>query len=192
MTNSDSRCRCRWVGDDPLYQAYHDLEWGVPVHEARALFENLCLEASQAGLAWITILRKREAYREAFAGFDAERIARFTSDDVARLLANPGIVRHRGKIEATIGNARAWLALQQKGSDASGWLWSFASPQDEPDAAERMSRALRRQGFRFLGPTSCLAFMQAVGMRNDHDPTCFRFREIAECTLASDISQTPI
>jgi DNA-3-methyladenine glycosylase I len=188
----DTRCRCHWVGADPLYQAYHDKEWGVPLREAHALFECLCLEAAQAGLAWITILRKREAYREAFAGFDAEKIARLTPDDVARLLENPGIVRHRGKIEATIGNARAWLALQQRGIDASDWLWRLASPSDGPDAAERMSRALRREGFRFLGPTSCHAFMQAVGMRNDHDPTCFRFREIAECTLASDISQTPI
>lgn len=188
----DSRCRCHWVGADPLYLTYHDREWGVPVHEPRALFESLCLEASQAGLAWITILRKRAAYREAFAGFDAEKIARFSTDDVARLLANPGIVRHRGKIEATIGNARAWLALQHRGVDVADWLWGFSSPQESPDDAERMSRALRREGFRFLGPTSCLAFMQAVGMRNDHDPTCFRFREIAECTLASDISQKPI
>lgn len=190
--SAEPSCRCHWVGHDPLYLAYHDSEWGVPQRDPLALFECLNLEAAQAGLAWITILRKREAYRDAFAGFDPGLIARFTADDVARLLENPAIVRHRGKIEATIGNARAWLALQQRGIAPSDWLWGFAGSSEGAVSAELMSRALRREGFRFLGPTTCLAFMQAVGMRNDHDPTCFRFHEIAECGHASDISQTPI
>lgn len=178
---TDALSRCAWVPDDPLYQAYHDTEWGVPRHEPRALFESLSLEGAQAGLAWITILRKREAYREAFVGFAPEQIARFSEENILRLLANPGIVRHRGKIEATIGNARAWLALQARGIIPSVWLWSFSiAGQDPMVQAEKMSRSLRSAGFRFVGPTTCHAFMQAVGMINDHAPTCFRHREIAE------------
>lgn len=181
----DARVRCGWVTTDPLYIAYHDNEWGVPQHDPRALFECLTLEGAQAGLSWLTILRKREGYRHAFAGFDPAQVARFTEDDVARLLAEPGIVRHRGKIEATIGNARAWLALIERGVDPAQWLWSFAPqslpphPADAPfqstsPASDEMSKALRKVGFRFVGSTICYAFMQATGMVDDHHPTCFR------------------
>ena len=187
----DGRVGCWWAGDDPLYRAYHDDEWGRPVTDDVRLLEKLCLEGFQAGLAWITILRKRERFREVFAGFDPEVVAAFGADDIDRLLADPGIIRHRGKIEATIGNARAYLQLV--GDDAgsvttlSELVWSFA-----PTAADRparldfaslsvlastpqsvaLSRELKRRGFRFVGPTTVYAFMQAMGLVNDHLDGC--------------------
>ena len=157
--------RCGWVPDgDPLYLAYHDEEWGVPSHDDRHLFELLTLEGAQAGLSWATILRKREGYRRAFAGFDPEVVARFTDRDVERLLADPGIVRHRGKIESTVSNARR----------AGDWRELPA----ETEESRAMSRDLKRRGFRFVGPTTCYSLMQAAGLVNDHETSCFRHRAV--------------
>lgn len=181
-----SRERCAWCGDDPLYVAYHDDEWGRPERDGRALLEKLVLDGFQAGLAWITILRKREGFRAAFDGFDPERIAAYGEADVARILADPGVVRHRGKIEATVGNARAFLDMG--GAAAfSEFCWSrtegrpivnaWASPAEVPaetQLSHDLSRALREKGFRFCGPTIVYAWMQACGIVNDHLTTCFR------------------
>ena len=183
--------RCPWCGTDPLYIAYHDDEWGVPERDSRALWEKLVLDGFQAGLAWITILRKRQAFRQAFEGFDPETVARWGEADVARLLADAGIVRHRGKIEATIGNARAWLAIEDREGFAP-FLWRFVDgapvqnrwasmaevPAETPES-RAMSRALKVEGFRFCGPTIVYAFMQATGMVNDHLVTCPRRDEVA-------------
>ncbi len=183
--------RCAWVSDDPLYQAYHDEEWGVPLYDDRGLFELLMLESFQAGLSWITILRKREAFRSAFEGFQPERVAEFQEEDIKRLLADPGIVRHRGKIEATIAGARIWCSMMSEPQSFSGFLWSFVDgapkrnswrsmeevPASTPES-ETMSRSLKKKGFRFCGPTICYAFMQASGMVNDHTTDCFRYSEI--------------
>jgi DNA-3-methyladenine glycosylase I len=180
--------RCAWVPEgDPLYVAYHDEEWGVPSHDERHLFELLVLEGAQAGLSWSTILRKREGYRRAFAGFHAERVAGFNERDVERLLADPSIVRNRAKIASAIGNARATLELG--GLDAH--LWSFVGGQPivnswralaeipaETAESQTMSKDLKRRGFRFVGPTICYAFMQACGLVNDHPTDCFRYAEI--------------
>ncbi len=177
--------RCPWCGDDPLYVAYHDTEWGVPEHDPVKLFEMLTLEGAQAGLSWITILRRREGYRTAFAGFDPVKIAAFDEADVSRLLSDTGIVRHQGKIRATIGNARAWLKLMELDGGFSEWIWQFvggeprinrfdtlsAVPGNTPES-DAMSRALKKQGFKFVGSTICYAFMQATGMVNDHLITC--------------------
>lgn len=176
--------RCGWCGSDPLYQAYHDTEWGRPEAESRALWEKLILDGFQAGLSWITILRKRDSFRAAFAGFEPEVIARWGAPEVARLLQDPGIVRHRGKIEATIGNARAYLELSESRPFAA-FLWDFvdgtpvqtrpASGAQVPvttPAAEAMSKALKKAGFRFCGPTITYAFMQATGLVNDHVLGC--------------------
>ena len=180
--------RCGWVPEsDPLYTAYHDEEWGVPSHDERHLFEMLILEGAQAGLSWSTILRKREGYREAFAGFDAAEVARFDGRDVERLMQNPEIVRNRAKIEATIANARATLEVDS----LDRLLWSFVGgtplqsswktvaeiPAETADS-KAMSKELKRRGFRFVGPTICYAFMQAVGMVNDHTVGCFRYAEV--------------
>jgi DNA-3-methyladenine glycosylase I len=183
--------RCGWVGTDPLYVAYHDLEWGVPEYDARALYEKLVLDGFQAGLAWITILRKREAFRAAFEGFDPHRIADWGPDEVQRCLADPGIVRHRGKIEAAIGNARAWQAVEA-GPGFSPFLWGFVDGRPEQHhyralaeippstpGSEALSHALRKAGFRFCGPTIVYAFMQAVGMVNDHVVDCPEFSKLA-------------
>ena len=164
--------RCKWCGDDPLYVAYHDEEWGVPLHDDRRLFEMLLLEGAQAGLSWITILRKRENYRAAFHDFDPERIARFTPRDLDRLAQNAGIVRNRLKIAASVANAKAYLAIKATGVTFDQFLWQFANPA-EP---ERMSKELLRRGFKFVGPTICYAFMQAVGMVDDHEKTCWKFK----------------
>ena len=179
--------RCPWAGADPLYLAYHDVEWGVPMHDPQQLFELLCLEGAQAGLAWITILRKREGYRAAFDGFDPERNAAYTDADRERLMADARIVRNRAKIGAVIGNARAWLDLD----DPAGLLWSFVGGApianrwrdigevpSETDASRAMSRELRRLGFRFVGPTICYALMQSAGLVNDHLLGCFRHAEV--------------
>jgi DNA-3-methyladenine glycosylase I len=175
--------RCEWAGSDPLYVAYHDTEWGVPMRDARRLFELLCLEGAQAGLAWITILRKREGYRAAFDGFDPVRIAAYTDADRERLLADARIVRNRAKVDAFIGNARALLEVD----DFAGLLWSFVDGRPivnawrameqipaSTGASDAMSRELRRRGFRFVGPTICYAFMQSAGMVDDHVVGCFR------------------
>ena len=179
--------RCPWVGDHPLEIAYHDTEWGVPVHDEARLFEMLTLEGAQAGLSWRTILLKREGYRRAFAGFDARRIAAWGPDRAERLLADPSIVRHRGKIEATLGNARRLCALWDRGLSLSGLAWEVVDGtprinhwrrlQDVPAATEesrRLSRALKGHGFRFIGETTCYAFMQAAGLVNDHLVDCPR------------------
>ncbi|GAA0295653.1 DNA-3-methyladenine glycosylase I [Rhodovulum strictum] len=183
--------RCGWCGTDPLYVTYHDTEWGVPEQDGRALFEKLILDGFQAGLSWITILRKRAAFRAAFAGFEPGVMAGWGEADIARLLADPGIVRHRGKIEAAIGNARAWLAIEEREGFAP-FLWrhvdgrplqnSFAAPGDVPAEtalSRQLSRELRAAGFRFCGPTITYAFMQAVGMVNDHLVTCPRHAQVA-------------
>jgi DNA-3-methyladenine glycosylase I len=182
--------RCGWCGDDPLYVAYHDTEWGVPEYDGRALWEKLVLDGFQAGLAWITILRKRDAFRAAFEGFEPATIARWGEADVTRLLADPGIVRHRGKIEATIGNARAWLDLG--GSEAFAdrmWAYVDGAPlqTDRASLAEvpgftplsvRVSKDLKKAGFRFCGPTITYAWMQATGLVNDHVTTCHRHAQL--------------
>ncbi|MBN9696101.1 MAG: DNA-3-methyladenine glycosylase I [Zoogloea sp.] len=184
--------RCAWCGDDPLYQAYHDTEWGVPLHDDRALFELLTLEGAQAGLSWITVLRKRETYRQAFAGFDPEQVARFTEADQAALMLNPGIVRNRLKIASTIDNARAFLAIQAEFGSFDAWLWRFvdgqpiqnqlrslAEAQASTALSDQLSKALKKRGFRFVGTTICYAFMQAAGLVNDHVTDCFRHQEVA-------------
>jgi DNA-3-methyladenine glycosylase I len=184
--------RCTWCGSDPQYLAYHDEEWGVPLHDDRLLFEMLILEGTQAGLSWLTILRKRDNYRRAFDNFDAERIARYGREDVARLMSNAGIVRNRLKIEAAIKNARGFLSIRQTGTTFASYLWRFVDNaqvqnswqnHDEIPAqtgiSEQMSSDLKQQGFTFVGPTICYAFMQAVGMVNDHTVDCFRYGEIA-------------
>ncbi len=181
--------RCAWAASDPLLVAYHDEEWGTPSRDDTHLFELLILEGAQAGLSWTTILRKREGYRRAFAGFDAARIARFGDRDVERLLGDPGIVRNRLKVEAAIANARAVLALDRPLSEL---LWSFVDGEPlvndrrtlaeipaETAESRAMSKELKRRGFRFVGPTVCYAFMQAVGLVNDHVVDCFRYRQLA-------------
>ena len=185
--------RCDWPGEDPLMIEYHDHEWGTPLRDDRKLFEFLILEGAQAGLSWQTILRKREGYRLAFTDFDPARVAQYGDAEVARLLANPDIVRNRQKIAAAIGNARALLELQNQGDSFSQFIWSFVGgmpvdncrhdSEDVPSTSpqsEAMSRELRRRGFRFVGPTICYAFMQAAGLVNDHLVTCFRHQEISD------------
>jgi DNA-3-methyladenine glycosylase I len=179
--------RCPWAGDDPLYVAYHDAEWGVPLRDDRALFELLVLEGFQAGLAWITVLRKRDAFRRAFAGFEPEALARFKPRRVEALLRDPGIIRHRGKIEAAVTNARALLALRRgPGSDGEKRRAAVRGAprvnapralRDVPaatDESRALSKALRARGFAFVGPTTCYAFMQSAGLVNDHLTGCFR------------------
>lgn len=176
--------RCAWCSDDPLYIEYHDSEWGVPVRDAQVLFEFLILEGAQAGLSWITVLRKREHYRQVLSDFDPVRLARMTDADIDRLMLDPGIIRNRRKLEAVRRNARCWLELE----DPVAWLWSFvgghpkinhfASFQQVPamtPEAEAMSRALKKAGFSFVGPTICYAFMQACGLVMDHTTDCQRY-----------------
>ncbi len=184
--------RCGWCGTDPLYVAYHDTEWGVPVHDDRMLFEFLILEGAQAGLSWITILKKREAYRRAFAGFDAGKVARFGPRQVARLLADVGIVRNRLKIEAAINNAQRFLAVQEEFGSFDEYVWRFVDgrpivnrwktlkqvPASTP-ASDALSKDLKARGFKFVGSTICYAHMQATGMVNDHLTGCFRHAEVA-------------
>lgn len=183
--------RCEWCGTDPLYVAYHDTEWGLPLHDDAKLFEFLILEGAQAGLSWITVLRKRENYRAAFDNFDAERIARYGEADVARLLANAGIIRNRLKISATIDSARAYLAIRERGQSFNDYLWQFVDHQPiinhwqnlaqtpaSTAISEKMSKQLKKDGFRFVGSTICYAFMQATGMVNDHIITCPRHAQV--------------
>ena len=178
--------RCGWVSEDPLYIAYHDKEWGVPETDRRYLFEMICLEGQQAGLSWITVLKKRENYRQAFHHFDPEKVAEMTEDDVERLVQDAGIIRHRGKIQAIIGNARALLAMEANGEAFSDFIWSFVGHQPQLTQATTLaevpastptsgalSKALKKRGFKFVGTTICYAFMQASGMVNDHVTSCF-------------------
>ena len=183
--------RCPWCGTDPLYVAYHDTEWGVPERDSRALWEMLLLEGFQAGLSWITVLRKRGAFREAFDGFDPTRVARYSDADVQRLLGNAGIVRHRGKIEAAILSAQAWERIEARDGFATFiWRYMDGAPQQnrfatmaevpaETPLSRRISKDLKAEGFKFCGPTIVYAFMQAVGMVNDHLVTCPRHAELA-------------
>jgi DNA-3-methyladenine glycosylase I len=185
--------RCDWVAEvDPLYVAYHDDEWGVPEHDDRKLFELLTLEGAQAGLAWITILRKREGYRRAFAGFDPDAVASFDGGRVEALLQDPGIVRNRLKVESTVANARAVLAVREELGSLDAYLWRFVDGRPlvgrwrslaelpaETTESKAMSKDLKRRGFRFVGPTVCYAFMQAAGLVNDHVVSCFRCAELA-------------
>ena len=181
--------RCSWAGDDALMRDYHDREWGVPERDGRMLWETLMLEGFQAGLSWITVLRKREAFRRAFAGFDPRKVARFSSRDVQRLMADPGIIRARAKIEATIRGAQIYCDLQEQGESFSEFCWSFTDGKPlkgdghtrvaSSPLSERISRELKRRGFKFVGPTIVYAWMQAVGMVNDHDAKCFRRTAVA-------------
>lgn len=186
-----SKTRCAWCGTDALYQAYHDTEWGVPLHDETALFEFLILEGAQAGLSWLTILKKREGYRSAFHGFDAERMARYSEKDVARLLANPGIVRNRLKIAATITNARATLKVREEFGGLDAYFWRFVEGRPirnkwkdisqipaRTTLSDAISKDLRQRGFKFVGSTIVYAHMQATGMVNDHTVDCFRYREL--------------
>ncbi|TBN54694.1 DNA-3-methyladenine glycosylase I [Hansschlegelia quercus] len=190
--HADGKCRCGWCGTDPLYVAYHDSDWGTPERDPRALYEKLVLDGFQAGLAWITILRKREAFRKAFEGFHPERVAAFSEADVQRLMGDAGIVRSRAKIEGAVKSARAYLAMQEKGEDFSAYLWAFVGGEplvnrwrdkvDVPVAtpvSEALSKDLKRRGFTFCGPVIVYAFMEAVGMVNDHHVDCFRHAELA-------------
>jgi DNA-3-methyladenine glycosylase I len=191
---TSSRERCDWVAgrppDDPMLR-YHDEEWGVPLHDDRALFELLTLEGAQAGLSWDTVLRRRDGYRRAFAGFDVDRIARYTDGDVERLMQDSGIIRNRAKINATIDNARALPAVRAEFGSLDASLWRFVGGEPKQNAfralsemtattpeSVAMSKDLQRRGFRFVGPTICYAFMQAAGLVNDHVVTCFRYREL--------------
>jgi len=192
--------RCDWAGSDPLYVAYHDREWGVPVHDDRLLFEFLVLEGAQAGLSWITILRKRDAYRRAFADFEPQKVARFDKRKIERLLADPGIVRNRQKVESAVKNARAYVKVQMEFGSFDAYIWRFVGgkpiqnrwqlqgelPAKTADS-EAMSRDLVRRGFGFVGPTICYAHMQATGMVNDHLVGCFRHPEVM--TLAKRVGK---
>lgn len=188
---SDSLHRCAWCGADPLYVAYHDDEWGVPEYDARALWEKLVLDGFQAGLAWITILRKREGMRDAFDGFDPVKVAAYGEADIERLLGDARIIRSRAKINSAIKGAKIWLEMQENDEDFSEWLWSFvggapiqnhwpdsgARPVATPES-EAMAKALKARGFSFCGPVIVYAFMQAVGMVNDHGVECFRHPQV--------------
>jgi DNA-3-methyladenine glycosylase I len=189
---TDARPRCPWGSGDPLNLAYHDLEWGVPIHDERRLLELLNLEGAQAGLSWITILRKRDGYRRAFDGWDPERIAAYGPEDEARLLADPGIVRNGAKIRAVIGNARAYLAMADAPGALDRYLWSFVDGTPivnrwtslggvpaETDVSRALSHDLKKRGFSFVGPTIVYAFMQSAGLVNDHLVSCFRHSELA-------------
>lgn len=181
--------RCAWAESDPIHLAYHDEEWGVPQHDSRALWEMLMLEGFQAGLSWAIILRKRDAFRKAFKQFDPKKVARFGESDIARLLNNEGIIRSRAKIEATIGGARAYLAMQAASEDFSTFVWNLAGgkpiqnrgavPTQTPLSVE-ISKALKARGFKFVGPVIVYAWMQAVGIVNDHAPNCFRRKIVAQ------------
>jgi DNA-3-methyladenine glycosylase I len=181
--STGTRHRCGWAEGDPLLRAYHDEEWGVPEYDSRALWEKLMLDGFQAGLSWLTILRKRDAFREAFKYFDPEKVARFGETEIAELLANAGIVRSRAKIEATIGGARAYLAMRDAGEDLSTFIWDMVGGSPirnscevlaKTSLSEEISKALKKRGFKFVGPVIVYAWMQAVGLANDHTSDCFR------------------
>ncbi|RYZ97739.1 MAG: DNA-3-methyladenine glycosylase I [Moraxellaceae bacterium] len=190
----ENKIRCSWCGTDPLYVAYHDNEWGVPIYDDKTLFEFLILEGAQAGLSWITVLRKRENYRNAFDNFDPNKIARYTEAKKAKLMLNEGIIRNRLKIESAVKNSQAYLDMQKNGENFSEFLWSFVGgkPQQPKRSAgeipvstlesDAMSKALKKKGFNFVGTTICYAFMQATGMVNDHTKKCFRHKECLTAT----------
>lgn len=191
IDDNKGTARCGWCGTDPLYQAYHDHEWGVPLHDDTRLFEFLILEGAQAGLSWITILKKREAYRQAYQGFSPETVARYSDRDVQRLLANPGIVRNRLKIDSSIANARAFLDIQTEFGSADAYFWRFVDGQPlinryqylqevpaSTPASEALSKDLKNRGCKFVGPTIMYAFMQAIGMVNDHLIGCHRWHAV--------------
>lgn len=182
--------RCTWAGSHPDYFDYHDHEWGVPIHDDRRHFEHLVLDGAQAGLSWLTILRRREGYRKAFAGFDPDKVAAFTKKDIERLLKDTGIIRNRLKIESAVKNAKAFLKIQQEFGSFNKYIWQFVGhktkvnkfkgpklPAETKESAA-MSRDLRKRGFTFVGPTICYAYMQASGMVNDHTTGCFRYKEL--------------
>ena len=191
---ADGNCRCWWCGeDDELYRNYHDTEWGFPVTDDIRLFEKICLEGFQSGLSWITILRKRENFRTAFADFDFHKVARFTEEDVERLVQDAGIIRHRGKIEATINNAKRAIELQKEFGSLAAYFWHFEPTVDQrpdqlnyetlsqigqTDLSKQMSKDLKKRGWKFVGPTTCYAFMQAMGLVNDHLEGCFKREEV--------------
>lgn len=197
--------RCWWCGDDPLYVRYHDVEWATPVTDDVRLFEKLSLEGFQAGLSWITILRKREAFREAFAGFEPARVARFGARDVTRLLGNAGIVRHRGKIEAVIGNAQRYVSLCEEFGSLAAFIWSFEPPASERVArtgrreipsvvpsSTAMSKALKQRGWRFVGPTTMYALFQAMGLVNDHLVGCHRREPVERLRAAMRVPRAGV
>ena len=201
--NTRHQTRCTWCGSDPLYVAYHDEEWGVPSHDDRHLFEKLILEGAQAGLSWLTILKKRENYRKAFDGFDCEKIAAYTKLDIERLLGNSGIVRNRLKIESAIKNAQTTLAVKAEFGSLDAFLWQFAEGitlqnnwkshaeiSTTTPVSDAMSKELKRRGFNFVGSTICYSFMQAVGMVNDHVVDCYRHAELASTPSAPNTPST--
>jgi len=186
-----AKSRCKWVSDDPIYIDYHDKEWGVPIYDDQLLFEFLILEGAQAGLSWITILKRRDNYRKAFSQFDAKKVARYDAEKVKKLLQDEGIIRNRLKVESTITNAKAFLAVQKEFGSFSKYIWQFVG--DKPvnnkrqkqnevppstDISNAMSKDLKKRGFKFVGTTICYAFMQAVGMVNDHIQDCYRYKQI--------------
>ena len=191
MTDTSEKNRCWWCGDDELYQRYHDCEWGVPVHDDRLLFEFLCLEGAQAGLSWITILRKREHYRQVFDDFDAVKIAKYDASKINDLLSDPGIVRNKLKVNGFVKNARAYLDMLDRGETLDNYLWNYVDgvslqnkrksmteiPANTP-VSDAMSKDLKKRGFTFVGSTICYAFMQAAGLVNDHITDCFRHDEL--------------
>ncbi|HNX73649.1 MAG TPA: DNA-3-methyladenine glycosylase I [Spirochaetales bacterium] len=196
MKKSEQKERCPWCGADPVYMRYHDEEWGCPVHDEARHFEFLLLETQQAGLSWLTVLKKREAYRRVFAGFDPCRVARFGEDDVVRLLADPGIIRNRRKIEAAIKNAQRFLAIQERFGSFDTWLWHFTEGRTvinhwtsigelptSSELSDLVSKELKEAGFSFVGTTTIYAHLQAVGVINDHLVSCFRWKELACDTL---------
>jgi DNA-3-methyladenine glycosylase I len=170
--------RCRWATSDPLYIRYHDKEWGVPVHNDRKLFEFITLEGAQAGLSWFTILQRREGYRKAFKNFEPNKIAKFSAAKQAQILQDPGVIRNRLKIASTISNAKAFLAVQKEFGSFNRYIWQFAGTSRPKATSVKMSQDLAKRGFRFIGPTICYAFMQACGLVNDHEKSCFRAKEI--------------
>ena len=189
------RNRCEWAGTDPIYIAYHDTEWGVPLHEDHKLFEFLILDGAQAGLSWITILKKRQNYRQAFDQFNPQKIARYDSRKINQLLSNPGIIRNRLKIEAAVLNARAFLKIQKEFGTFDDYIWQFVGGRTRKncwktiseipaysDESKAMSNDLKKRGFKFVGPTICYSFMQAAGMVNDHTLGCFRYNEVLHRT----------
>lgn len=193
MSNRDQKKRCWWCGDDELYQQYHDFEWGVPVHDDHRLFEFLCLEGAQAGLSWITILRKRENYRRVFDGFDANKIANYQEPKIASLLADPGIVRNKLKVNGFVKNARAYLDILDQGESLDSYLWNFVDGvpvqnrwklleqiPSNTAVSDAMAKDLKKRGFTFVGSTICYALMQAAGLVNDHLTDCYRHAEVTE------------
>jgi DNA-3-methyladenine glycosylase I len=202
---ADDRLRCGWAGTDPLYRAYHDREWGVPLHDERRLFELLCLEGAQAGLAWITILRKRAAYRRAFDRFDPRKIADYRAARIRKLLTDPGIVRNRLKVAGVVRNARAYLALRAELGSFDRFVWGFVGGEPRQNAwrslkevpaltpeSDALSKALRQRGFTFVGSTICYAFMQAAGLVNDHTVDCFRHPEVARLRAPGGAPGSPV